>query len=125
VTAPPAAAQAIVPKPTVKNSQAPKAVQTHRPVRTVLPQHPHRLVRLHGHDHNDTAQRRTSAPWYRTKSEPSTLDMLIKIRRQIIATRFLPPHPDQQQPKKSWKSSKPGHKQPPNRKNREITIRSK
>jgi hypothetical protein len=48
---------------------------------------------LHGHDHDDTAQRRASAPWYQTKTEPSTLDMLIKLRRQIIATRFLPTPP--------------------------------
>jgi hypothetical protein len=48
---------------------------------------------LHGHDQDDTAQRRTSAPWYRTKTEPSTLDMLVKLRRQIIAARFLPTSP--------------------------------
>jgi hypothetical protein len=48
---------------------------------------------LHGHDHNDTAQRRASAPWYKTKTEPSTLDMLTKLRRQIIATRFMPTSP--------------------------------
>ena len=48
---------------------------------------------LHGHDHDDTAQRRASAPWYQTKTEPSTLDMLIKLRRQIIATRFMPTSP--------------------------------
>jgi hypothetical protein len=48
---------------------------------------------LHGHDHTDTAQRRASAPWYTSKTEPSTLDMLIKLRRQIIAARFLPTSP--------------------------------
>jgi Transposase DDE domain len=48
---------------------------------------------LHGHDHDDAAQRRASAPWYRTKTEPSTLDMLVKLRRQIIATRFMPTAP--------------------------------
>jgi hypothetical protein len=48
---------------------------------------------LHGHDHTDTAQRRAQAPWYRTKTEPSTLDMLVKLRRQIIAARFLPTSP--------------------------------
>lgn len=47
----------------------------------------------HGHHHNDAAQRRTTAPWYRTKTEPSTLDMLTKLRRQIIATRFMPTTP--------------------------------
>jgi hypothetical protein len=48
---------------------------------------------LHGHNQDDTTQRRTSAPWYRTKTEPSTLDMLTKLRRQIIATRFQPTTP--------------------------------
>jgi len=48
---------------------------------------------LHGHDHTDTAQRRASAPWYQDKAEPSTLDMLVKLRRQIITARFLPTSP--------------------------------
>jgi hypothetical protein len=48
---------------------------------------------LHGHDDNDAAHRRTSAPWYGTKTEPSTLDMLVKLRRQIIAARFMPTSP--------------------------------
>jgi hypothetical protein len=48
---------------------------------------------LHGHAATDTAHRRASAPWYRSKTEPSTLDMLITLRRQIIAARFLPPTP--------------------------------
>jgi hypothetical protein len=48
---------------------------------------------LHGHPSIDTARRRATAPWYRSKTEPSTLDMLTTLRRQIIATRFLPPSP--------------------------------
>ena len=48
---------------------------------------------LQGHDGADVDHRRTRAPWYRSKTEPSTLDMLVKIRRQIIAARFLPPSP--------------------------------
>jgi hypothetical protein len=27
---------------------------------------------LHGHDHTDTTQRRTQAPWYKSKTKPST-----------------------------------------------------
>jgi hypothetical protein len=46
-----------------------------------------------GHDQDDAAQRRAAAPWYRSKTEPSTLDMLTKLRRQIIATRFMPTTP--------------------------------
>ena len=48
---------------------------------------------LHGHPTTDTAHRRASAPWYRSKTEPATLDMLTTLRRQIIAARFLPPSP--------------------------------
>jgi hypothetical protein len=48
---------------------------------------------LHGHENTDTAARRNAAPWYRTKTEPSTWDMLLKLRRQIIAARFLPTSP--------------------------------
>ncbi|WP_440972417.1 transposase [Nocardia seriolae] len=46
-----------------------------------------------GHDDNDAALRRIAAPWYRTKTEPSTLDMLVKLRRQLIAARFIPESP--------------------------------
>jgi hypothetical protein len=48
---------------------------------------------LHGHHHTDTQDRRNRAPWYTTKTEPSTLDMLTKLRRQIIAARFMPTTP--------------------------------
>jgi len=48
---------------------------------------------LTGHDQGDVPQRRSAAPWYQTKTEPSTLDMLVKLRRHIIATRFMPDTP--------------------------------
>jgi SRSO17 transposase len=48
---------------------------------------------LHSHPATDTARRRASAPWYSSKTEPSTLDMLTALRHQIIATRFLPSTP--------------------------------
>jgi hypothetical protein len=48
---------------------------------------------LHGHTAEDVALRRAAAPWYRSKAEPATLDMLTKLRRQIIAARFLPSSP--------------------------------
>jgi hypothetical protein len=48
---------------------------------------------LHGHSSTDTHERRHRAPWYRSKTESSTLDMLVKLRRQIIAARFLPTSP--------------------------------
>lgn len=45
---------------------------------------------LHGYDPTDTTKRRQTAPWYTSKTEPSTLDMLTKLRRLIITARFLP-----------------------------------
>ena len=48
---------------------------------------------LHGHDNTDVTHRHTQAPWYRSKTEPATLDMLTTVRRQIITARFLPPTP--------------------------------
>jgi len=51
---------------------------------------------LHGHHPDVTAERRRQAPWYRTKTEPSYQDMIIKLRRVLITARFLrglPAHP--------------------------------
>lgn len=48
---------------------------------------------LYGHDQTDVTHRRAAAPWHRSKTEPSTLDMLLKLRRQIIAARFMPTSP--------------------------------
>lgn len=45
---------------------------------------------LHGHHPADAADRRDRAPWYATKTEPSVADMLAKLRRTIIAARFMP-----------------------------------
>jgi hypothetical protein len=47
-----------------------------------------------GHHHpDDVTERRTQAPWYTTKSQPSTADMIAKLRRVLIATRFRGTHP--------------------------------
>jgi hypothetical protein len=43
---------------------------------------------LAGHAPGDVAERRARAPWYRTKHQPSVEDMLVKLRRSIIAARF-------------------------------------
>lgn len=47
---------------------------------------------LHGHHPEVVAARRQRAPWYRTKTNPSTSDMLATLRRTIIATQYLPGH---------------------------------
>ena len=48
-----------------------------------------------GHDSADIDDRRIRAPWYTTKTEPSTADMAAKLRRVIIAARFKASRPDQ------------------------------
>jgi len=48
-----------------------------------------------GHHPGDAGQHRARAPWYRTKSGPSTAGMIAKLRRVIIAARYQLPHPDQ------------------------------
>jgi hypothetical protein len=45
---------------------------------------------LHGHSPTDVADHRARAPWYRTKTNPSTADMLAKLRRTIIAAQYSP-----------------------------------
>jgi hypothetical protein len=51
-----------------------------------------------GYHPNDVTARRLDAPWYRTKTEPSTADMTAKLRRVLIAARFQRPRPDQPTP---------------------------
>ena len=51
-----------------------------------------------GHHPADVADYRARAPWYTTKSQPSTADMLAKLRRVLIAARFRASHPDQPTP---------------------------
>ncbi|MBC8093058.1 MAG: transposase [Pseudonocardia sp.] len=43
----------------------------------------------HGHHHTTVTQRRAQAPWYRQKTQPAYHDMIIKLRRTLIAARFL------------------------------------
>ena len=42
-----------------------------------------------------SAEHRERAPWYTTKTDPSLADMVAKLRRVIIAARFMPTRPDQ------------------------------
>jgi hypothetical protein len=51
-----------------------------------------------GHNPASLAERRASAPWYTTKAQPSTSDMTAKLRRVIIAAKFMASHPDQPTP---------------------------
>lgn len=47
---------------------------------------------VHGHAPADVVDRREAQPWYTTKTEPAFSDMIAKLRRVIIATRFSPIH---------------------------------
>ena len=51
-----------------------------------------------GHHPADAEARRLDAPWYTSKTEPSTADMTAKLRRVIIAARFRASRPDQPTP---------------------------
>jgi hypothetical protein len=48
-----------------------------------------------GHHPDDVTEHQTRAPWYRTKTHPSTADMLAKLRRVLIAARFRCARPNQ------------------------------
>jgi len=52
----------------------------------------------HGHDPADIDDRRAAQPWYRTKTEPAFEDMLIKLRRVLIAARISSTRPAQPAP---------------------------
>ena len=51
-----------------------------------------------GHDPADVASHGARAPWYTTKSQPSTADMLAKLRRALIAAKYRASRPDQPTP---------------------------
>ena len=51
-----------------------------------------------GHHPGDVEDHRARAPWYRTKAEPSTADMIAKLRRVLIAAKYRPAHPDEPSP---------------------------
>jgi hypothetical protein len=51
-----------------------------------------------GHDPADISEHRNRAPWYTTKTQPSTADMVGKLRRVIIAAGFRASRPDQPTP---------------------------
>jgi hypothetical protein len=53
---------------------------------------------LHGYDPGDITARRLAEPWYDTKTQPSFEDMIAKLRRTLIATRFTATRPGQTNP---------------------------
>jgi hypothetical protein len=53
---------------------------------------------LYGYDPADVTDRAIAQPWYRTKTEPSFEDMILKLRKTIIAARFTTVTPGQPDP---------------------------
>lgn len=53
---------------------------------------------LAGHHPNVVRDRRDRAPWYTTKRHPSYLDMIVKLRRVLIATQYQAEVPSQPTP---------------------------
>jgi len=54
-----------------------------------------------GHHPADAADHRARAPWYASKTQPSTADMAAKLRRVIIAARYKASRPDQPTPEEN------------------------
>jgi hypothetical protein len=54
-----------------------------------------------GYHPDDVTERQTESPWYPAKTEPSFEDMLVKLRRTIIATRFSRVRPAQPTPEET------------------------
>lgn len=63
---------------------------------------------LSGHHPDVVAERRARAPWYLSKANPSTADMLAKLRRVIIAAQYEPERLERLQPQKSCRYSTHG-----------------
>jgi hypothetical protein len=53
---------------------------------------------LYGYHPADVTDRAIAQPWYRTKTEPSFEDMILKLRKTIIAARFTTVTPGQPDP---------------------------
>jgi hypothetical protein len=51
-----------------------------------------------GHHPDDAAEHRRRAPWYTTKTHPSTADMLGKLRRVLTAAKYQVTRPEQPTP---------------------------
>jgi hypothetical protein len=51
-----------------------------------------------GYDPADVADHRARSPWYTRKAEPSTADMLAKLRRTLLTARLLGADPGEPTP---------------------------
>lgn len=82
-------------------NRTPKAVQRTVPFGLITQSLVVVWYALHGHHPDIAADRRAQAPWYRTKTQPAYLDMIIKMRRVLIAAKFREGRPDQPTPQET------------------------
>ena len=79
-------------------NRLPKAVERTAPFGIIIQSMVIAWYALYGHDPADVTDRAIAQPWYRTKTEPSFEDMITKLRKTLIATRFTPVTPGQPDP---------------------------
>jgi hypothetical protein len=79
-------------------NRLPKAVERTVPFGMIIQSMVITWYALYGYDPADVTDRAIAQPWYRTKTEPSFEDMITKLRKTIIATRFTTVTPGQPDP---------------------------
>jgi hypothetical protein len=79
---------------------------------------------LAGHHPSIARSRRDSAPWYATKTCPVYIDMIVKLRRVLIAAQFRPEVPRQPTPEEIRAINLAWARQRPNRESRVAQRRS-
>lgn len=79
-------------------NRLPKAVERTVPFGMIIQSMVTAWYALYGYDPADVTDRAIAQPWYRTKTEPSFEDMIIKLRKTLIAARFSTVTPGQPDP---------------------------
>ena len=79
-------------------NRLPKAVQRTVPFGMLVQSMVIVWYALHGYHPDDVTDRRQTEPWYDAKTEPSFQDMLLKLRKTLIAARFSTVRPGQTDP---------------------------
>ena len=79
-------------------NRLPKAVERTVPFGMVIQSMVTVWYAQYGYDPADVTDRAIDQPWYRTKTEPSFEDMILKLRKTIIAARFTTVTPGQPDP---------------------------
>jgi DDE superfamily endonuclease len=69
-------------------NRLPKAVERTVPFGMIVQSMVITWYAIYGYDPADATDRAIAQPWYRTKTEPSFEDMILKLRKTIIAARF-------------------------------------